>query len=288
MQSSQMWEGQLPMRSILRFSFFALTCLLVAGSLAPARAANILLVAGTDGLAQTAANVLNSELMGSNTVTSVNTGVPVSLAGYTQIYDLRYDNNPAFTAGEMTQYLAFLNAAAGNTIFLMGENTGFNVRNTPINQFIALAGGGTIAAPATSSFASENVTPPFTGPNAISTVKFAACGLVTSRGTGAFASSETGGGCSLFFGQGQLANALTGALVVVYDVNFIATAPNGGAVNEALFRLNMEQFVATPSAGPPSPQPVPVPPSILLSLIGAGAIVAFEIMRRKRATEPRP
>jgi hypothetical protein len=280
----------MPMRSILRFSFLAMTCLLVAGSLAPVRAASILLVAGTDGIAQTAANVLNSELtMGGNTVTSVNTGVPVSLAGYTQIYDLRYGNNPAFTAGEMTQYLAFLNAALGNTIFLMGENTSFNARNTPINQFIALAGGGTIAAPGTTSFASENVTPPFTGPNAISTVTFAACGKVTSRGTGAFASSEAGGGCSLFFEQGQLANALTGALVVVYDVNFIATAPTGGpAVNEALFRLNLEQFVATPSSGPPSPQPVPVPPSILLALIGAGAIVAFQIMRRKGAAEPRP
>ena len=46
----------------------------------------------------------------------------------------------------MSQYLAFLNAAAGNTIFLMGENSGpsFATRNTAISQFIALAGGGTI------------------------------------------------------------------------------------------------------------------------------------------------
>jgi hypothetical protein len=224
----------------------------------PAQAANILVVTGTDSIAIQAGNVLNTELtMGGNTVTVANTGVPVSLAGFTQIYDTRYGNTPAFTSGEMSQYLAFLNAAAGNTIFMMGENQGFNSRNAPINQFIALAGGGTIAAPASSSTRSETVNSPFTGTgaNAISTITYAACGLVTSPGTGAFASSESGGGCAIFFGPGTLANATGGSFVVVYDVNFIATAPTGGAaVNEVAFRKNLEAFVAAPSVGtPPTP-----------------------------------
>jgi hypothetical protein len=258
-----------------------LTLFVVVG-LAPAQAANILIVAGTDSIAQTAGSVLNTELTtAGNTVTVVNTGVPASLTGYTQIYDLRYSNAPAFTSGEMTQYLAFLNAAAGNTIFLMGENNSFNTRNALINQFITLAGGGTIAVPATYSSASETVNAPFTGPNSISTVKFAACGLVTSAGNGSFASSETGGGCSLFFNQNRLTNALTGALVVVYDVNFIYNAPNSGAVNEIPFRQNLEAFVSAPPVGPPVTTGTPTVPTlttwgqILLALVlfGIGGIL---------------
>src|SRR5580704_8405780 len=176
---------------LMRFiSFSTLLGLLAVITFAPVQAGptpslgNVLIVAGTDTAAQQAATTVSGELTTAGfTVTVVDTGVPVSLAGYSQIYDTRYDNNPAFTAGEMTQYLAFLNAAPGNAIFLMGENVGFNVRNTPINQFIALAGGGTIAAPVTTSFNVETVNPPFTGPDPITTVKFAACGRVTSSGT---------------------------------------------------------------------------------------------------------
>lgn len=219
--------------------------------------ASVLIVAGTDGLAQTSASVLNTELTNQSfTVTVVNTGVPGSLAGFQQIYDLRYNNNPAFTSGEMNQYLTFLNAAPGNAIFLIGENTGFNVRNALVNAFINLAGGGIIGVPATTSQNLETVTPPFTGPNAITTVKFAACGLVDISAKGRFASSEAGGGCSLFFEEGTLRNAPTGALVVVYDVNFIGSAPNGGAVNEVPFRLNLEQFIAAPPTAPPVTPPV--------------------------------
>lgn len=79
-----------------------------------------LIVAGTDSLAQTAASVINSEIGASNVVTIVNTGLPASLAGFTTIYDVRYANNPAFTAGEMTQHVAFLNAAPNNSLFLAG------------------------------------------------------------------------------------------------------------------------------------------------------------------------
>lgn len=235
---------------------------------APAHAggggANILVVTGTDAPAITAGNRLNTDLGGTNTVTVVNTGVPVSLAGYTQIFDTRYDNNPNFSAGEQAQYLAFLNAAPGNTLFLMGENEAFNVRNTPINAFIALAGGGTIAAPSRTVNGPQTVNPPFTGPNALSgtnglnELTYAACGLVTSSGTGAFASQQAGGGCAIYFGIGTLANAPTAALVVVYDVNFIYDAqtrlnpPNTGVNvdNEIPFRLNMEQFVSAPTTPP--------------------------------------
>lgn len=255
-------------------------------SVVPAHAANILIVAGTTPLAQTAATVLNGDLGGSNTVTIVNTGVPASLTGFTQIYDVRFDNNPAFTGAEMTQYIAFLNAAPGNTLFLMGENVGFNARNTPITQFIAQAGGGTIATPTATSTASETLGAPFTTtPNAISTVKFAACGLLNSSGTGAFASVEATGGCALYFNQQTLANALPGALVVVLDVNFIATAPDGGAVNEVAFRQNLEAFVSAPPVGAPpkpnvtnvSPQSGPATGGTVVTITGSGFTGALSV-----------
>lgn len=267
--------------------FIALMGLFVTGSLATVQAANILIVEGTDATARTAGGVLKTDLQGSNTVTEDQTGgVPASLAGYTQIYDVRYNNLAPFTVGEMNQYLAFLNVAPNNTIFLMGENASFNQRNGPINQFITLAGGGTIAVPAATSTASETVAPQFSAPNNIATVKFAACGRVTTTGLGAFASSESGGGCSLFFGRGALLNALQGALVVVYDVNFIATAPDGGAVNEIPFRQNLEQFVSAPPVAPPPVEPVSVPTlsmsgQILLALALGG--IGFIAIRRRFA-----
>lgn len=239
--------------------FLALAAFLLAGELCPAWAIpspRILVVAGTDTLAISAANTLNSDLGASNSVTVVQTGVPADISNYTQIYDVRYSNLPNFSAGEQTQYLDFLNAASGHMIFLMGENSGFNARNTPIDTFIALAGGGTIAAPVLSSSVAETLNVPFNvTPNAISSVTFAAVGLVTSHGTGTFVCTEADGvsGGALYFGQGTLANALTGGLVVVYDVNFISIG--GGGVNGVAFRQNMEAIVAAggTAAGPATP-----------------------------------
>ena len=150
-------------------------------------------------------------------MTIVTTGVPASISGYTQIYDVRYNNLPDFSGAERAEYVTWL-GTAGHTLFLMGENSSFTPRNTPICDFIALAGGGTIAPPASSSTAAETVNPVFaTKPNVISTVAFNNFGLVTSKGTGAFATSESGGtsGGALYFAPGTLANALAGALVVV-------------------------------------------------------------------------
>jgi hypothetical protein len=285
------WRKTRPIRSILASSFLGLIGLLTAGSFAPAQAGpprpRILIVSGFDPYAATAAGVLSGELTtAGNTVTISPFGVPPAIPGYRQIYDTRYGNNPPFTVGEMNQYWAFLNAAPGNALFLMGENAGLNMRNTAINQFIALAGGGTIAAPATNSANSETVNSPFTGPTPISTVTFAACGLVTSSGTGAFASHESGGGCSLFFDQHTLQNAPNGALVVVYNVNFVATAPTPDAVNEIAFRQNLEHFASAPPIAPPSAVPsLTTWGMILLALALCGFGVA--VISRHASVAPR-
>jgi hypothetical protein len=283
--------GDFVLRSFRRTSWFlALMGIFVIGNLAPAQAAQILIVDGSDSIAQTAGTKLKSELeTAGNTVTKVDTGVPGTLTGYTQIYDLRYNNLPAFTSEEQAQYLAFLTTASNNTIFLMGENNSFNQRNDPILQFVTLAGGGTIVHPTAQSSVSETVASLFTTPNNITNVKFAACGLVTSTGTGAFATSESGGtkGCSLFFGLGALANAPNAALVVVFDVNFIYDAESRSsstpATNEISFRQNMEAFVSAPPVAPP-PTPVPTLPEWGMILLASGLVVVGVRKLRIRTT----
>jgi hypothetical protein len=74
-----------------------------------------------------------------HTVTVVG-AVPGSLAGYTQVWDLRFDQfncttvvgcgTNAITAGQQTQYLNYI--AGGGSLFLMGDNGGYPGRNDGI------------------------------------------------------------------------------------------------------------------------------------------------------------
>lgn len=100
--------------------------------------------------------------------------------------------------------------------------------------------------------------------------------MVTSTGTGTFGSSESGGGCTLLFGRGSLSAALQGALVVVFDVNFIATAPDGApAANEVAFRQNLEQYV---SAAPQAPGTTPVTTPSVPALSGWAAMAMAGVL----------
>src|ERR1700691_5495846 len=66
----------------------------------------VLIVAGTNSFAQQAASVLNTDLTNDGfTVTIVDTCVPI-LEGYTQVFDVRWTNEPAFSDQDMNRYLA--------------------------------------------------------------------------------------------------------------------------------------------------------------------------------------
>lgn len=77
--------------------------------------------------------------MQAHTVT-VATSVPASLAGYTQVWDLRFDESGcstlagcganAITAAQQTEYLNYI--ASGGSLFLMGDNGGFPGRDNGI------------------------------------------------------------------------------------------------------------------------------------------------------------
>jgi hypothetical protein len=192
-----------------------------------AHAGNILIVDGSSGTSEpgtTAAISSNLQTLHQavgNTVTVVS-DIPASLAGYSQVWDIRFSNNFALTATQENEYLAFLQGGGG--MFLMGENSSFMPRNTSIFDFIALAGGGTIGPNLIGGCDGvQNVLAPFTGPNAVTSVDFACSGVVASKGTGDWITERANGtgGSGIAFGVGDLANAMSGALTTIFDVNFM-------------------------------------------------------------------
>lgn len=64
---------------------------------------------------------------------------------------------------------------------------------------------------------------PFTGPNAVSSVNYAASGCFDSHGTGQWitARADDSVGAGIAFGVGSLSGAMAGALTSILDVNFM-------------------------------------------------------------------
>lgn len=154
-----------------------------------------------------------------NTVT-ISDSVPANLAGYGQIWDIRFSNSLPITPGQETQFLNFL--AAGGGMFVMGENSGFTTRNNSVLSLIAAAGGGTLGFTTPNSI--QTVMAPFTGPNPVSQIAYAAPGGVGTNapGTGDWITVDSNGdGTGIAFSVGDLANAQAGALTVIFDVNFM-------------------------------------------------------------------
>lgn len=222
-----------------------------------------------------------------NTVTLADS-VPGSLAGFTQVWDIRFSNSSPIDAATRTQYVSFL--AAGGGMFVMGENSGFMTRNNSVLSLISDAGGGSLAFQTANN--NEVVRAPFTGPNAVTNIVFFAPGGTSTAGTGDFIAtndgSSTGPGAGVAFGVGDLASALAGALTVIFDVNFMELLASGGNVtgyDGILVDGNgtPEQFALTKNligfvGDQVDPPAVPAPATALLLGVGLAALGA---MRRR-------
>jgi hypothetical protein len=235
----------------------------------------IVIDASPDGDQTAAIAGLTPELGSASYTVSTNAGVPGgSLAGYKQIWDLRYVT--ALTGGDVTAYQTYL--AGGGSLFLMGENTAgvFAPRDNSILGMITTLGGGTLTFG--SGLNTQTVFPPFTGPNTVATVSYAGVGATTTPGTGSFITKDANNdGTAIVFPPGSLSGATSGTLVVVFDVNFLEL--NGTTPELQALSANMIAYLAAP--GPIVPPGTPGPPSLTLVLIGLTGLLANEIRRRR-------
>jgi hypothetical protein len=198
---------------------------------------------GTAGMEASVVANLTAKLTEAGYSATANVGIPGgSLADYKQIWDVRFNIATPLSPADMTAYLDYL--IAGGSLFLMGENVGFAVRNNSLITFVQNVGGGTltIAVPSSNT---QTVRPPFTGPNPLATVTFGVGGAATTPpGRGTFATVDPSSrGISVAFSPGQLGNAPSGALILVFDVNFLALTADA---NSQTFTKNLIAYLAWP------------------------------------------
>lgn len=193
-----------------------------------AQAANVLIINGSTltsepGTTSSITSTLETLLQSQGNTTTISDPVPASLAGYDQIWDIRFSNSSPVSAGERAQFISFMQS--GGAMFVMGENGSFPTRNNSVFDLISAAGGGSISFVSVSSTQSVN---PVVGttPNAVASVTYNAPGGGSggglTAGNGVFLTDDgVSGGTALGFPQGTLSNAQAGGLVVVFDVNFM-------------------------------------------------------------------
>ncbi len=192
----------------------------------------------------TAANLAAQLKSAGYTVTITPATVPASLTGVNQVWDLRYDQE--LSNAEITTYTAYL--AAGGSLFLTGEHVGFMKRNNSIKAFIAALGGGSITYSA--PLFNQTVQAPFNSPNSVTAITFRDCYGTTTAGTGSFITKDASNvGAAIVFGSGSLSAATAGALIVVWDVNFLdnARTPAESALSGNLISYFAARVASTPT-----------------------------------------
>lgn len=261
----------------------AMACALAFGL--PAHADNVLIVHGLSTTSETnttQANIDNWPVVcnaqGQHTITYADTP-PASLAGYQQIWDIRFSNSSPLTADDMTAYSAAL--SSGVSLFLMGENASFMTRNNSLFQFVDQVGGGKLTFVG-NAYASTVHAPLDT--NGLTSVLFPTAGSASAVGlTGIMATVDdnTGNSGSTFvWPHGTLASAPAGKLTMVLDVNFMMPGYAGDG-NGQLF-ANLCEFMGTPQP-PATVQPVPTLGGWgMAALLGLLGLTAARARRRPR------
>jgi hypothetical protein len=233
------------MRSLTMFRIALVVLLLAVPGLGWAHPV-LIVHDGTAGIEADALANLTTHLTARGFVVTANVGLPGgSISGFGQIWDIRFNNTTPLSAGDISAYVSYM--AGGGSLFAMGENTGFATRNSSLIGLVQAAGGGTITL--TTPLNLQTVAPPFTGPSAVSSVTYlAAAGAAFPSGTGngrLITADAANVGAAIVWGPGQMSSAGAGALILVFDVNFLqatATAPLQALTD------NMISYLAAPPA----------------------------------------
>jgi len=152
------------------------------------------------------------------------TGVPDSTCLYAQIWDIRYDS--LLSRSDIAKYTSYLQC--GGSLVLIGENTGFIARNNSLSSLVTSLGNDGITFVSASN--TQQVLPPFTGPDTVSSVNFLAGAGTQDPGKASFVTKDANGvGMSFVFWPGTLPAAPAGRLFLICDINFMETSANAAS-----------------------------------------------------------
>ena len=240
-----------------------------------AHSANVLIVGPSSGAEVTN---LRARLVNAGGTVDVQAAVPSALSGFQQIWDVRYNTD---LSSDQTAYLSYL--TSGGSLFLMGENVRFATRNNSIKSLLVAAGAGSVGNIVGPSSDTQVVNAPFNGPTALSSISYFSCGALPSGalGTGSSisAASSNGDACAAKWGPGNLANALTGTVVAVYDVNFLDLMSSSPDFSK--FTDNLIAYLASTSQVGASPAQ-PIPTLTEWAMIFLASLMAMFGIRRMR------
>ncbi len=185
---------------------------------------------------------------------TISGSLPGSLASYSQVWDVRYNNGTPNLISQANEAVYNEYLQSGGRIFLMGESAGFMSRDDSIAGFLEGEGAGTVAVGAGTILALPGqqtatiIGPLATTPNRAPTVKFYATGQFTSLGGGVCVAQDASGRCAgAVWVPGSLADATAGMVVSLLDVNFLTPGTNG--TDAQLFTQNLAQFFVADGAG---------------------------------------
>ncbi len=232
------------MRSLTMFRVALVVLLLAVPGFGWAQAA-LIVHSGTAGYEADALAHLTTRLLGHGYAVTASVGLPGGdNSGFGQIWDIRYNNTTPLSAADITAYVSYM--AGGGSLFVMGENTAyFATRNNSLIGLVQAAGGGTITLTTPNNV--QTVAPPFTGPTAVSSVTYvAAAGAAFPGSTGSgrlITADATNVGAAIVWGPGQMSAARAGALIAVFDVNFLQA---GAAAPLQALTDNIISYLAAP------------------------------------------
>jgi hypothetical protein len=272
---------------------FAASLLLVPG-LCFGAGKNVLIVNGSSTTPETdttnsVTTNLSADVAAAGGTVTVSDTIPANLSGYVQVWDVRWFNSAALSNSDIAQYVAYL--LGGGTMFVVGENALYGIRNNSVIALVAAAGGGSLTYVV--PLQTQTVLAPFTLPNPVSSIYYPAPGGAVGPshpGTGAFMTLDTGNnGSGIWWTKGTLANAANGTLAVVFDPNFMEASADqlhfmttSQAQNSQNFLNNLVAEFAQISGGSTPAAPIGTPALSEWGLILLGLLLVALAARTLR------
>jgi hypothetical protein len=167
-----------------------------------------------------------------------------NLSEYAHIWDVGYASpyasNPDDPTAQLTTYLQ-----DGGAMFILGENSNFEVRDTTIDDFLTALGGGTVVI-SNSDFnyaVDTTMDPQFLLANNNNIARFSRPGGFTSIGTATAMTTQFTNGVyvAAMWKTTSLSEAPRGAVVSVLDVNFlVGSGIDTDFIDNVIYSMNLK------------------------------------------------